>query len=419
VRIAVLTQNRRLVGGIETYLATIMPALCNSGHAVALATEADQPSDREPIAGELDWEWCAADLGVDRMMSELCHWRPDVLYAHGALSPALEARFLEVAPAAFFAHGFYGTCISGAKSFKVPVARPCSRRFGWPCLLHYYPHRCGGWNPITMAREYWSQANRLHVLRRYSAIITHSRRMESEYLKHGIPRERVHRVPWCVDEEREMVRWAHACPAQRYQDRPHVVFLGRMVPEKGGHLLLGALPAIREALRKDLRVTFGGDGPERVAWERRAALLRARDSGLEIAFTGWLQPDQRDAILDESDVLVVPSVWPEPFGQVGIEAGRRGVPAAAYAVGGIPEWLRDGFNGFLAPADPPTSQGLAAAVVKCLGDPERLAGLRRGAVEAAGQWSIMAHLANLERILTSIVGRMPRPGRGCDSMSGF
>jgi glycosyltransferase involved in cell wall biosynthesis len=123
---------------------------------------------------------------------------------------------------------------------------------------------------------------------------------------------------------------------------------------------------------------------------------------LDITFTGWLEQDERDALLGESDLLVMPSIWPEPFGQVGIEAGRKGVPAAGFAVGGIPDWLENGVNGFLAAADPPTPQGLADAVVNCLRDPVTLARLRRGAFELAGRWSVVAHLARLEPILASV-----------------
>ena len=72
------------------------------------------------------------------------------------------------------------------------------------------------------------------------------------------------------------------------------------------------------------------------------------------------------AQMRESRLLVVPSVWPEPFGSVGMAAARYGVPAAAFAVGGIPQWLHDGVNGHLASATPPTSASLADAVIRCL-----------------------------------------------------
>ena len=58
-----------------------------------------------------------------------------------------------------------------------------------------------------------------------------------------------------------------------------------------------------------------------------------------------------------ADLLVVPSLWPEPFGLVGLEGARSRLPAAAFAVGGIPDWLRSGVNGYLAPGDPPTPAG--------------------------------------------------------------
>ena len=46
-------------------------------------------------------------------------------------------------------------------------------------------------------------------------------------------------------------------------------------------------------------------------------------------------------------MVVVPSVWPEPFGIVGIEAMAYGKPVIAFDVGGISEWLEDGKTGFI------------------------------------------------------------------------
>src|SRR5256885_5474959 len=50
------------------------------------------------------------------------------------MEPELEAEMLKVAPAVFFAHAYYGTCISGSKTFKFPNPMPCHRRFGWQCM---------------------------------------------------------------------------------------------------------------------------------------------------------------------------------------------------------------------------------------------------------------------------------------------
>ncbi|HEV2147384.1 MAG TPA: glycosyltransferase, partial [Longimicrobiaceae bacterium] len=126
--------------------------------------------------------------------------------------------------------------------------------------------------------------------------------------------------------------------------------------------------------------------------------------GVSVEFTGWVGDDGMDALFARTDLLVVPSLWPEPFGLVGPEAGLRGVPAAAFAAGGIPDWLVDGVGGHLAPADPPTAAGLAEAVVRCLRDPREHARLRRGAREVAGRFSQEAHLAALLRIFEGVVG---------------
>jgi glycosyltransferase involved in cell wall biosynthesis len=116
-------------------------------------------------------------------------------------------------------------------------------------------------------------------------------------------------------------------------------------------------------------------------------------------FHGWVDREQRDRILGAADLLAVPSLWPEPFGLVGVEAGRLGLPAVGFAVGGIPDWLIAGKTGELAPGDPPTVAGLADAIVRALRDPVHHAHLRRGAWEHARPFTIASHLDRLEPIL--------------------
>ena len=60
-----------------------------------------------------------------------------------------------------------------------------------------------------------------------------------------------------------------------------------------------------------------------------------------------------------------------------------GVPAAAFDVGGIRDWLIDGQTGALAPGDPPTAAGLATAIVACVHDETRRAALGAAARTAA------------------------------------
>ncbi len=158
-----------------------------------------------------------------------------------------------------------------------------------------------------------------------------------------------------------------------------LLFVGRMDDLKGGNFLLDALPLAAEELKRTLSLTFAGDGPARASWSAQATALTRRDPHLQVEFVGWLDRDDVDRRMAAADLLVLPSVWPEPFGLVGLEAGHRRLPVAAFDVGGISEWLRPGVNGQLAPGDPPTAAGLAKAIVACLRDRQTHDKLRDGA----------------------------------------
>ena len=422
MRIAILNWSLRRGGGAETYLSTVIPELIRAGHEVAFVYEVDEVSDREPIPlPDRVPTWCVSALGTQNVLAALRDWHPDLVYTHIIRSTDLEAEVLQIAPAVFFAHAYYGTCISGAKTFKNPIILPCSRRFGWQCLLHYYPHRCGGLSPVTMAQDYLRQSKRLKLLSAYKAVVANSGHMRSEYIKNGIAPDRVHAVPMPIrgqiggpNRTVGLQQPAGLAPLSsdsaassssgesRRDDHWNLLFLGRMDLLKGGRMLLDALPHIRASQDRPLRVIFAGDGPDRSAWEDRAARIQAENSELQIAFVGWVGESHRDLLLAECDLLVVPSLWPEPFGLVGPEVGLSGVPVAAFAVGGIPDWLIDGVNGALAPGDPPTAEGLANAILQCLEDPSHHAQLRRGAVEMANRFNVQDHVSALVRIFENI-----------------
>jgi glycosyltransferase involved in cell wall biosynthesis len=411
LRIAILNWSRRKAGGVEVYLNGIIPALFFIGHEVAFWHETDGPSHRELISvPDKMQSWCVSDLGAERALAALRDWEPDLIYTHILESVELEAETLRIAPAIFFAHAYYGTCISGAKTFKNPTAMPCNRRFGWQCLLHYYPHHCGGWNPLTMLREYQRQSKRLELLPDYKAIITNSNHLRDEYINHGLSADRIYSLPFHVarldddvysGQKLETLDGLTSANRESVADSSlqmpcwRLLFIGRMDFLKGGQVFLDSLLKAGNSLDRPLRVTFIGDGPDRHLWERQAMRAQLQNQGLKIEFLGWLNSSQLAPLLDNFDLLVVPSLWPEPFGMVGVEAGMRGVPAAAFAVGGITSWLTNGVNGHLAPGDPPTAEGLAEAIVKCLRDPAKHAELRSKAAELARRFSLDNHLKAL------------------------
>jgi glycosyltransferase involved in cell wall biosynthesis len=406
LRIGVINWSRRKIGGVETYLGNIIPALIGKGHELSFWSEVDEPYDRDRIelpAGVP--AWCVADLGEERAFEQLRAWRPDILYVHKVMRPRVEEKLLDVAPAVFFAHDYYGTCISGLKTHKYPKVVPCNRRFGWGCLLHYYPHRCGGLNPLTMVKLFHLQSSRLALLFRYRAIVTHSSHMHDEYLRNGLSPEKVHSLSYYAHTDNDLEshvpvshQIAHGEPTKKEQF--HLLFSGRMDKLKGGQVLLSSLPEVQTALGVPLTVTFAGDGPERRRWEKEARDLQSRVQDVRVRFVGWLEKQQLDSLYAEADLLVFPSQWPEPFGLTGLEAGLHGLPVAAFPVGGVKDWLIDGINGYLAESDAPASpSALAKAIIKCLSNREDYARLCSGALTATKNFTLNIHLRALLRVL--------------------
>jgi glycosyltransferase involved in cell wall biosynthesis len=400
VRVAIVARNGRCLGGAETYLSFAAPALAAAGHDLAFLHEVDVPAARGPVTMPAGTpRWCIADLGGRAAADTLRRWAPDVIYAHGLVDTALERALLTIAPVVFHAHTYHGTCVSGTKMFGSPGPVPCRRRFGARCLALYHLRRCGGWHPGTMWREYRRQRRSLAFLSKCSAVVTSSRYLAAEYLNHGFPAPAVVALPLPIDDGGEMVSVPRRDARARLDAAWRLLFLGRMDRLKGGELFLRALPIVAETARRPIVVTFAGDGAARERWEAQARDLVARTAHLAIQFAGWVERPVRAVLFQRSDLLVVPSVWPEPFGLVGLEAARHGVPAAAFAVGGIPEWLEDGASGRLAPADPPTPAGLAAAITGCLRDAETYGRLSAGALVTAARFTREGYMRALCRVL--------------------
>lgn len=270
-----------------------------------------------------------------------------------------------------------------------------------------------------MIKLYRLESKRLELLHRYNAIVTQSEHMFSELIKQGFSAQHIHSfLRYTQETDRSdgtdgesnlsdlLFTYAPDCekspPEMRERSYWHLLFSGRMELLKGGQVFLDALPKVAATLKKPLRITFAGDGRARGSWEREAARLQDEHESLEIEFMGWADRSRIDALLEECDLLVVPSLWPEPFGLVGPEAGLKGVPVAAFDVGGISDWLSDGINGYLAPGDPPTSEGLSNAIIRCLGDPRVYASLRRRAVKLAERFNINRHLASLLEVFENV-----------------
>ncbi len=389
MRILIVHEARSGAGGVESYLAALIPALLGRGHAMALL---HYNSRRETGAICLDHPGVpghsVADDGLEAVVARLEAWRPDVCFSHNMRYLDVEDRLLARWPVVKMMHGFFGTCLSGHKTTSFPSPSACARRCGPGCLAHYLPRRCGQLRPLVMIDQYRWAVRQRSMFPRYAGIVVASEYMRDEYARYDMGRNLVAAVP--LFPAAGPVRAPRARPAD-----PSVLFMGRMVDLKGGQVLIDAAAAATVAMTTPVRVVLAGDGPERARWTALAARR-----GVHATFTGWVNDTERSAAFAGASVLAVPSLWPEPFGLVGLEAGAHGVPAVAFDVGGIRQWLHDGVNGLVV-TERGSASALGAALAAVLGNTADLDRLSAGAHAVAGRMSIDTHLDRLEPVLAT------------------
>src|SRR5690606_26704730 len=97
----------------------------------------------------------------------------------------------------------------------------------------------------------------------------------------------------------------------------------------------------------------------------------AAESGLSenIVFRGFLGREEIYKVYRECQIVVCPTIWPEPFGRVPLEAGLTRRPVVSFAVGGLKESIVDGETGILV--EPDDWEGLRRAIADLAGDPAR------------------------------------------------
>lgn len=145
-------------------------------------------------------------------------------------------------------------------------------------------------------------------------------------------------------------------------DERMVFHVGRIVYEKGLHVLLDAWPIICGKVRA--RLVIAGTGPTLEALKGQAAVLGVSDT---VRFAGFIANEDRDRLYHAADLAIFPSLY-EPFGIVALEALANACPLVVSDAGGLAEVVQNGVTGLVVPADNPGA--LADAVTAALSRPD-------------------------------------------------
>ncbi len=178
-----------------------------------------------------------------------------------------------------------------------------------------------------------------------------------------------------------------------------ILFLGRLVYQKGVSVLIGALPIILSSysrVKRDVRLVIVGEGPMRKQLEKDAAHLGVSK---HVVFTGFLDDYMVRSLLKAADMVVVPSLY-EPFGIVALEAMAAKTPVVVSDVGGLSELISDGEG---VKVSPNNSESLAEAILKILSEEDE--DKRRGEVEELVEKGFQKALAlNWDMVSEATIG---------------
>jgi len=320
-------------GGAERYWETVVPGLLRRGVRVQLLARfvSAGASRYGTVAHEICWggEDDAPSAGAAQAVAEALRAEPpDAILTANVFDTAVLDAVRAAGPRWLVRlHDHRAFCPTGDRVYP-QFAAPCSAAMGNACraatLLRGCVHgpRASSFERISAreaVRDRLTQAD---------GMVVASRHMDAICRTNGVAAERIAIAP-------------SPLPDAAFADRPaeptgrSIVFAGRLTPRKGLCSLvraLGRLPAAQRPL-----LVVAGEG----AAEEQAARAEAARLGVTVEWLGRVGAPELRRAIDDALAVAVPSLWPEPFGLVGIEGQARGRPAVAYRVGGIEDWIAD------------------------------------------------------------------------------
>jgi glycosyltransferase involved in cell wall biosynthesis len=224
------------------------------------------------------------------------------------------------------------------------------------------------------------------ALTRADAVTVNSKATQREVdaLARGQARVRVIPIGTDTDSSPDPALTAKLRQQHRRGAGPFLVFVGRIVEEKGVTDVVSAVAELRRT-HPDVTAAIVGAGQHVELVRQLAAELGVADA---IDLPGWADQQDVPSWFASADVVLAPSRigkagWQEGQGLSIIEAMGAGRPVVATTTGGIPETITDGQTGLLVP--PAAPDRLADAVRQLIADPDRAAAIGAQARDSVAQ----------------------------------
>ncbi len=326
------------LAGAEANVLLTARELALRGHAVGLMYGAltgngemawgEAFSESYPLAGKSNSSAALAALET---------FSPDVVYVHKMSDlEVLEALAASRVPVVRMVHDHDLYCMRSYKYhyFNRQICRrPASGFCLFPCGSFIARNQDAGF-PLRWVK-YSAKRKEIRLNRMFHRLVVASNYMKHELLRNGFDADR-------IEIHAPVPPTASPSAPNHSSEGNRLIFAGQIIRGKGVDVLLESLARVKIPFE----CFIFGEGNHRPFCEKLSHKL-----GLDrqVHFKGFVSQKELTAFYRESSMMVLSSVWPEPFGAVGLEGMRHALPVVAFDAGGIREWLIDGHNGFLVP----------------------------------------------------------------------
>ena len=401
----------RHVAGTEVYTYRLGKALRERGHEVHVLAGEDNPGFRKPgtwgeevwglpvtfmTSGRRSWweqfkqSWKDGQRpNLEPLFEQvLDNFRPDIIHIQHLAT--LSASFIYFAkkrgiPVVVMLNDYWFLCqriqLVTSDGYRCSgfEANRCTK-----CLLTPYPFPMN-WLGKSLVKK--ASEKRFQVLgealREADLIIAPSLYLKQVYENHGFEGRKIIHCDYGFPLPDKVEPLTPGKPLK-------VGFIGSLVPHKGVHVLIEAI----NQLEGKAHLTIYGATNSNPKY-----FTCLKSMNLEhVTMAGVSDPQHPYPAISEQDVIVVPSLWEENSPLVIHEAQAVGRPVVAFAVGGIPELIRDGVDGILVPPDDVTA--LADVLNNLAVHPERLVEISQNAKPPK---SIEYHAKEIEDLYLSVL----------------
>jgi len=293
---------------------------------------------------------------------------------------------------------------------------------------------CGGYNYIAswqaliwarirnVAFLLWSESNRYDArgglavvellkaefLRNCDGFVVPGRSAKEYLTAHNIRSDRIFTAPNAIDNDLfcslAQATRQDATAVRRRLDLPsrYILFVGRLVPEKGVFELLRAYATLDQSLRERVGLVYVGDGPCRVELQKQASTV----TDGAIRFPGFAQREQLPAYYALAEMFVLPT-YTDTWGLVVNEAMACGLPVIVSRVAGCAsDLIQENWNGLLIP--PKDISTLQSAMANLAARPDLCANMGAHARQHIAQYSPGAWSEAIADVVRAITGTHDR-----------